>query len=49
LFKLLEPDVNKQMRESLRDVSLELGAPGASQRAAAVIVQFLTGLQDVTR
>jgi len=49
LFKLLEPDVNKQMRESLRDVSLELGAPGASQRAAAVIVQFLTGLHDVTR
>ncbi|HYV10883.1 MAG TPA: lipid-A-disaccharide synthase [Pyrinomonadaceae bacterium] len=41
LLKLLEPDANKQMRERLRDVSLKLGAPGASQRAAELIVQSI--------
>ena len=49
LLKLLEPRTNSEMRERLREVSLKLGEPGASQRAAAVIVNFLTGLQDVTR
>jgi len=46
LLKLLEPETNRRMRESLRDVSVRLGEPGASQRAAAVILNFLTGLQD---
>ena len=41
LLKLLEPETNKQMRESLRDVSRKLGAPGASQRAAELIVQSI--------
>lgn len=41
LLKLLEPDVNKRMRERLRDVAHELGESGASQRAAEVIVKFL--------
>lgn len=41
LLKLLEPRINKQMRESLRDVALKLGEPGASQRAATLIVNFL--------
>jgi hypothetical protein len=30
------------MRESLREVAQKLGAPGASQRAAAVIAKFLS-------
>jgi len=41
LLKLLEPDLNEKMRESLRDVALKLGAPGASQRAAEAIVQSI--------
>ena len=41
LLKLLEPDANKKMRERLRDVSLKLGAPGGSQRAAELIVQSI--------
>ncbi len=43
LIKLLEPETNARMREHLREISLRLGAPGASQRAAAVILNFLTG------
>src|SRR5215216_154012 len=43
LMKLLEPDTNKRMREQLREVAQGLGEPGASQRAAAAIVKFLTG------
>jgi lipid-A-disaccharide synthase len=41
LLKLLEPGINKRMRESLKAVSSKLGAPGASQRAADLIVKFL--------
>jgi lipid-A-disaccharide synthase len=41
LLKLLEPETNKAVRESLRDVAHKLGAPGASQRAAEMIVKFL--------
>ena len=49
LIRILEPESNAKMREQLREVSMKLGEPGASKRAAAVIVSFLTGLQDVTR
>ncbi|HEX5601464.1 MAG TPA: lipid-A-disaccharide synthase [Pyrinomonadaceae bacterium] len=48
LLKLLEPETNKEMRESLKDVSLRLGEPGASQRAAAVIVNFLDRMTGFT-
>jgi lipid-A-disaccharide synthase len=41
LLKLLEPETNKRTRAQLRDVSLKLGAPGASQRAADLIVQSI--------
>src|SRR5215212_3289233 len=41
LMTLLDPERNRKMRESLREVSLKLGEPGASQRAAEVIVKFL--------
>jgi len=41
LLKLLEPEANARMREHLREISLKLGAPGASQRAADLIVQFI--------
>jgi lipid-A-disaccharide synthase len=41
LVKLLEPDANKRMREQLREVAHRLGEPGASQRAAELIVSFL--------
>jgi lipid-A-disaccharide synthase len=41
LIKLLDPETNAGMRARLRDVSLKLGAPGASQRAAELIVQFI--------
>ena len=46
LLELLEPEKNKAMRESLRDVAHKLGEPGASARAADVIVNFLTGSRD---
>jgi len=41
LLELLEPETNKAMRESLRDVAHKLGDPGASQRAAEVILKNL--------
>jgi lipid-A-disaccharide synthase len=41
LLKLLEPETNKRTRENLRAVSSKLGEPGASQRAAELIVKFL--------
>ena len=41
LLKLLEPETNRQVREQLRDVSLKLGEPGASERAADLIVQSI--------
>jgi lipid-A-disaccharide synthase len=41
LLKLLEPEINNQMRKQLRDVSLKLGQPGASERAADLIVQSI--------
>ena len=41
LMKLLDPKMNRKMREQLREVSMKLGEPGASKRAAAVILMFL--------
>ena len=41
LLKLLDPEINRETRAQLRDVSLKLGAPGASQRAAESILHFI--------
>ena len=41
LLRLLEPETNRKTREQLRDVSVKLGAPGASQRASELIVNFI--------
>jgi lipid-A-disaccharide synthase len=41
LLKLLEPETNRTMRASLRNVAHKLGDPGASQRAAERIIEFL--------
>jgi lipid-A-disaccharide synthase len=41
LLKLLEPETNKAMRSSLRNVAHKLGDAGASQRAAEQIIDFL--------
>jgi lipid-A-disaccharide synthase len=46
LLKLLEPGTNRAARASLRDVAGKLGQPGASQRAAELIVKFLQDGQD---
>ena len=42
LLKLLDPETNRAAREKLRQVSHKLGEPGASERAAELILQFLT-------
>jgi len=44
LLELLEPEKNRALRESLREVAHKLGEPGASQRAAEAVVNFLTEL-----
>ncbi len=41
LLELLQPETNKAMRESLRDVAHRLGEPGASLRAAEAIVRII--------
>jgi len=41
LLKLLEPETNKAARERLRDVTRQLGEPGASARAAELILNSL--------
>jgi len=41
LEKLLQPDMNKLKRKRLKIIRQKLGAPGASQRAAQKIVDFL--------
>ena len=41
LMKLLEPESNRRMREQLREVAHQLGEPGASHRAADLIVQLI--------
>ena len=39
LLKLLEPKTNRAARDGLRDVARKLGHPGASERAAELIMQ----------
>jgi len=41
LFRLLEPETNRQMREKLREVTDTLGKGGASKRAAQAILKLL--------
>lgn len=41
LIELLEPEANKSMRASLHDVAHKLGEPGASSRAAELILKSL--------
>jgi lipid-A-disaccharide synthase len=45
LLRLLEPETNIAARANLREVARKLGDPGASQRAAQLILS-LTGFQD---
>jgi len=42
ILKLLEPETNKTMRATLRDVAHKLGDPGASQRAAQQILHYIS-------
>ena len=42
LLKLLDGETNRAAREKLRQVSQKLGQPGASQRAAELILHFLS-------
>jgi len=41
VVKLLEPETNREMRASLRNVAHKLGDPGASQRAAEQILNSI--------
>ena len=41
LLKLLEPETNKATRENLRNVAHKLGQPGASHRAAELILRAI--------
>jgi len=41
LLNLLDPETNKAMRERLHEIANKLGAPGASSRAADLILNFL--------
>jgi len=47
LISLLDPQRNAQMRAELREVARKIGEPGASQRAAQAILNFMqsTGAQ----
>jgi lipid-A-disaccharide synthase len=40
LLKLLDPETNKSTRDQLSDVARKLGEPGASQRAAELILSM---------
>jgi hypothetical protein len=42
LIRLLEPEANKTMRESLEQVTAKLGPPGASYKAAGAVLRFLS-------
>jgi len=42
ILELLNPETNKTMRERLHQVAHKLGKPGASSRAAQLILEFLT-------
>ncbi|HYW72681.1 MAG TPA: lipid-A-disaccharide synthase [Pyrinomonadaceae bacterium] len=49
LLALLEPSRNASMRSELRDVTRRIGAPGASQRAAKFIIDFINTLPAARR
>jgi lipid-A-disaccharide synthase len=42
LLELLDPETNRAMRKRLREVAHKLGEPGASHRAAELILNFLS-------
>jgi len=42
LLELLDPETNKTMRKRLHEVAHKLGEPGASSRAAELILNFLS-------
>jgi len=42
LLELLDPETNRTMRERLHEVAHKLGEPGASSRAADLILEFLS-------
>jgi len=41
LFRLLEPEINRQMREKLKETTDTLGTGGASKRAAQAVLKIL--------
>jgi len=43
LERLLEPQTNKQVRNELKIIRKKLGPPGASERAAELIINFISG------
>jgi hypothetical protein len=46
LILLLAPERNAQMREELTEVAKRIGEPGASQRAATAIVEFISKVSE---
>lgn len=46
LISLLEPRRNAQMRSELAQVTSRIGEPGASQRAAKAIIEFINNLSE---
>jgi lipid-A-disaccharide synthase len=48
LFKLLEPEKNKEKREELKQIKELLGTGGASKKAAGYILEFLGNGKDST-
>jgi UDP-N-acetylglucosamine:LPS N-acetylglucosamine transferase len=48
LLKLLDPQTNKTARENLRAVAHKLGEPGASERAAELILRLIDPSTDYT-
>lgn len=49
LLTLLEPEANRAAREKLREVSQKLGQPGASERAADLILEYVHRLHRLHR
>ena len=41
LERLMDPDVNKEMRTKLRDIAAKLGPGGTSERAASAILRLI--------
>jgi lipid-A-disaccharide synthase len=46
LISLLEPERNREMRNELNDVAKRIGEPGASQRAAKAIIEFINQMSE---